>query len=160
MTTESIKGKRILMVSNRLPVNVQRGPDGLAYTASVGGLATGLSSLHGDHETLWPGWLGVVAKEDRAAVKSTLAEEFRCHPVFMSETLSGKYYEGFCNRSILPLFHSFTSYAKYSASEVEILQDPLRGEEMGKRGKEYVRQKFLIIRHLLDDLRLLNDVLH
>lgn len=117
-----IESKRILIVSNRLPVKVRETDAGLEFTPSEGGLATGLSSLHDEHETIWIGWPGVIEKDRRSEAESRLISEFRCHPVFLSATLSEKYYEGFCNRSIWPLFHSFTSYAKFSASEWEAYQ--------------------------------------
>jgi trehalose synthase len=42
---------------------------------------------------------------------------------------------------------------------VEILKNSGKGKEMGKQGKQFVKWNFLITRHLLDDLRLLNDIL-
>ena len=38
----------------------------------------------------------------------------------------------------------------------QLLQDPDMAEQMGKKGKEIVREKFLMTRSLLDYLNLLN----
>ena len=42
---------------------------------------------------------------------------------------------------------------------IQILQNPDMAKQMGKKGKEIVREKFLITRHILDYLELLNDVM-
>lgn len=42
---------------------------------------------------------------------------------------------------------------------IEILKNPSMGKEMGKKGKETVRENFLITRELLDYLDLLNDIM-
>jgi trehalose synthase len=39
------------------------------------------------------------------------------------------------------------------------LRNPELAREMGKNGKELVRKKFLITRHLLDYVDLLNEVM-
>jgi len=119
MATQSSKRNRIVIVSNRLPVSVKKTAKGLSYHPSAGGLATGLRSMQETSDTLWVGWPGPVAKDDREEVKHTLQKEYGCLPVFLSDQLAEKYYEGYSNRSIWPLFHSMPMYAKYSASEWE-----------------------------------------
>lgn len=111
------KLNRIILVSNRLPITIQKNEKGLNFLASVGGLATGLRSMQSDQEILWVGWPGTVAKEDRKEAEAVLMQQHNYVPVFMSERLVEKFYEGFCNRTIWPLLHSFPMYTKYSASE-------------------------------------------
>ncbi|MBI4548422.1 MAG: bifunctional alpha,alpha-trehalose-phosphate synthase (UDP-forming)/trehalose-phosphatase [Ignavibacteriae bacterium] len=111
--------RRILIVSNRLPVSITKSDSGLEYKPSAGGLATGLSSLHAQFETLWIGWPGEVPKELKKEVENRLMEEHRCYPVFLPSQLVERYYEGFSNRTVWPIFHSLPSYAKYSAAEWE-----------------------------------------
>ncbi|MCL4396691.1 MAG: trehalose-6-phosphate synthase, partial [Chloroflexi bacterium] len=112
---------RLLVVSNRLSVTVVEQEGKLTFKESVGGLASGLSayldSLKGaaftqsDH--VWVGWPGVSAGgATQKSIKKKL-EEFHAHPVFMSERAMDKFYLGFCNRTIWPLFHYFPSYATY-----------------------------------------------
>jgi len=115
--TPSAKSKRIIIVSNRLPVTVNKSDSGFEYRPSTGGLATGLSSLQEEFETVWIGWPGHVAKEDKKQVEATLAKEFKCHAVFIPQQLVEKYYEGYSNRTVWPIFHSFPSYAKYAGPE-------------------------------------------
>ncbi|MDE3056363.1 MAG: bifunctional alpha,alpha-trehalose-phosphate synthase (UDP-forming)/trehalose-phosphatase [Bacteroidota bacterium] len=113
------KPNRIVLVSNRLPITIRKTDTGLEFRSSVGGLATGLQSVQGDQEILWIGWPGTVAKEDRKEAEATLIQQHNYTPVFMSERLVEKFYEGFCNRTVWPLLHSFPMYTKYSAAEWE-----------------------------------------
>ena len=50
--------RRILIVSNRLPISVRRSGGHLSVEASAGGLATGLAGVHGNAESVWIGWPG------------------------------------------------------------------------------------------------------
>ena len=111
--------KKILIVSNRLPVNIRYGENGPAITASSGGLVTGLLALQGEFAMEWIGWPGAVTKGDRPAIERMLTQEYGSHPVFMAEHVSDRYYEGFSNRSIWPIFHSLPTYAKFSLLEWE-----------------------------------------
>jgi trehalose synthase len=42
---------------------------------------------------------------------------------------------------------------------IDLLENPEGAAEMGKNGRDYVRERFLITRHLLDYLKLLGDIL-
>ncbi len=119
MKEEAKERSRILIVSNRLPVGVKATAQGIEFQPSSGGLVSGLSSLHDVVETLWIGWPGSVRRDDQNEVRQKLRDGFGCHPVFISQQLSEKYYEGYSNRTIWPLFHSMSTYAKYSATEWE-----------------------------------------
>jgi trehalose 6-phosphate synthase/phosphatase len=110
---------RILIVSNRLPVSVRKDGSKLRFIPSSGGLATGLTSIRREYNTAWIGWPGVVAKEDRRGAEERLISEMGCYPLFLSDQLSEKYYEGYCNRTIWPIFHSFPALARYAAVEWE-----------------------------------------
>ena len=55
-------GKTII-ISNRLPVQLQISDGGLTAIPSVGGLATGMKSVHHGGESLWIGSSGLT-KED------------------------------------------------------------------------------------------------
>ena len=54
---------RTIIVSNRLPVRVQRNEEGeLSYKPSEGGLATGLGSIYKQGDNIWIGWPGLYFK--------------------------------------------------------------------------------------------------
>ena len=111
--------RRILIVANRLPVSIKRNGSEVELIPSSGGLATGLSSLPQHYQTAWIGWPGVARKDERKDIESRLISKYEYYPVFLQENISEKYYEGYSNRTIWPIFHSFPSNAKYTAAEWE-----------------------------------------
>ncbi len=113
-----MKSSQTVFVSNRLAVRVSRGAEGLEYTPSVGGLATGLSSVASDDgSTLWIGWSGLpsdeLAVEERREIEATLRDRYHAVPVDVSSQELDLFYSGFCNDTIWPLFHYFPTYAEY-----------------------------------------------
>jgi trehalose 6-phosphate synthase/phosphatase len=122
MTFPSVEAQRIIVVSNRLPFTVTQGGDGIQFDPSAGGVASGLrallfsaqSSLSAISEYIWVGWPGsTIDAELREGVRAKALSEFGCYPVFLSGDDFEKFYEGFCNKTIWPLFHYFTSNAQY-----------------------------------------------
>jgi len=108
--------RRLIIISNRLPVSIVRGKRGLRYESSVGGLVTALNSFYKSYHGAWIGWPGIDwerVKGDEADVKARLLSE-GCYPVFLSAHDVQDYYEGFCNGTIWPLFHYFPQYTEYS----------------------------------------------
>ncbi len=98
---------RLLLVSNRLPVTVSVEGDRLQVTQSTGGLATGLRRPHERLQGLWFGWPGEVPGRDqrlKARVREELAK-VRAVPLFLSQTEVHRYYDGFANGVLWPLFH-------------------------------------------------------
>ncbi|MCL6560791.1 MAG: trehalose-6-phosphate synthase, partial [Firmicutes bacterium] len=111
---------RLLIVSNRLPVTVVKKKNGYHFSASIGGLATGLKSFYNRQKSIWVGWPGELhADEDREWVKERLLEGYNCLPVFVPEEEFERYYGGFSNRTIWPLFHYFPIYTSYDESYYE-----------------------------------------
>ncbi len=109
---------RLLIVSNRLPVTVQRKRGQLHFEPSAGGLATGLSSFYRSYNALWIGWPGIDRKEgtaDKDDIQQKLLAE-NCYPVFLSQKEVDEYYGKFCSTTVWPLFHYFPQYASYSQS--------------------------------------------
>jgi trehalose 6-phosphate synthase/phosphatase len=113
--------KRLIVVSNRLPFNAQVENGELLFTPSAGGLATGLAAaLEGiAHDNamdnyLWVGWPGSSIPDDlQATLNDRARSEFGAIPVYLSEQEMNRFYFGFCNKTIWPLFHYFPSYTMY-----------------------------------------------
>lgn len=116
---------RLLIVSNRLPITVLDEGE-LKFQESVGGLVSGLkayldfrgsqpgSQPNTSLDYTWVGWPGATIKEqNKEKVRSKIYSELRTYPVFLSEAAMDKFYYGFCNRTIWPLFHYFTSNVVY-----------------------------------------------
>src|SRR5207247_10462271 len=83
------------------------------------GFAACLSSFHRELQARWFGWPFSIAPGESNQVTALLEKEFDCVPVILPSTLARPYYAGFSNGTLWPLFHSFSTYARYSASEWE-----------------------------------------
>jgi trehalose 6-phosphate synthase/phosphatase len=108
--------ERLLVVANRLPVSASRKAGELQFRPSPGGLAVGLSSLPDSIERLWLGWPGVTNEKLKTDERHKIAEKLAaqdCHPVFLSRRQMEGYYQGFCNKTIWPLFHYFPRRSVY-----------------------------------------------
>ncbi|MCK5235792.1 MAG: bifunctional alpha,alpha-trehalose-phosphate synthase (UDP-forming)/trehalose-phosphatase [Deltaproteobacteria bacterium] len=108
---------RLVIVSNRLPVNTRIEKGVIKFERSIGGLATGLSSLGGFTEQLWLGWPGLSESETndetKAEIERRLGAEHGCHPVFIDDKDFEGFYSGFSNDIVWPLFHYFTQYVNF-----------------------------------------------
>lgn len=108
---------KTIIVSNRLPLNISLKNEGkVEVFPSVGGLATGMKSIHQNSESLWIGWAGVSSDEiDKTTSEKikNLAYKQKCISVPLSEHELEGYYFGFSNRVLWPLFHYFMEYVDY-----------------------------------------------
>lgn len=111
--------KKLIIVSNRLPVTVKEENGKLSFEPSMGGLATGLSSLESDYEKHWIGWPGIDhenrTKKEISGIEKKLKKD-NFHPVYLNTKEIETYYQGFCNEIIWPLFHYFVQYGIYDKS--------------------------------------------
>ncbi len=119
---------RLVVVSNRLPFTVSIKDGGPQFARSSGGLTTGLWSYlercRADTgkrlDFLWVGWPGAsVASEHEAAVRAFGQNRFNALPVFLPEECMDRFYHGFCNRTLWPLFHYFTTLARFEEDHWE-----------------------------------------
>ena len=110
--------ERLILVSNRLPVTVVKRKDDLSFHPSVGGLATGLGSIYNFYNSIWVGWAGIFSErldmKERKEIKTKLIREFSSYPVSLTKKDVDLYYNGFCNKTIWPLFHYFIQYAIFN----------------------------------------------
>ncbi|RNI29839.1 bifunctional alpha,alpha-trehalose-phosphate synthase (UDP-forming)/trehalose-phosphatase [Rufibacter immobilis] len=108
---------KTIIISNRLPIKVQRSEAGLAYETSEGGLATGLGSIYKQDDNIWIGWPGTYFEDEaeQQQVTQDLAKQ-SMHPVFLTESEIRDFYEGFSNETLWPTFHYFSQYAIYDDS--------------------------------------------
>ncbi|WP_437589036.1 bifunctional alpha,alpha-trehalose-phosphate synthase (UDP-forming)/trehalose-phosphatase [Sorangium sp. So ce1000] len=98
---------RLLIVSNRLPISVRVERGALCLTRSSGGLATAMRGPHERMNALWIGWPGSVASlspEQRDDADAALAG-IRAVPVHLGAAEQHRFYDGFSNGVLWPLFH-------------------------------------------------------
>jgi trehalose 6-phosphate synthase/phosphatase len=119
MSDHNATPERLIVISNRLPVTVEKTDSGFRYTPSIGGLATSLNALRSEIEMIWLGTPGldIPDAEDQVRVRRELYEEYDSIPVFLDADRFDAYYNGFSNGSIWPLFHYFPQYAHYDSEE-------------------------------------------
>jgi trehalose 6-phosphate synthase/phosphatase len=113
---------RLVIVSNRLPFTVTFKNGAPQFTESAGGLTTGLWSYLNRPATdgvehpdfLWMGWPGAsIPPEHEAAVRKYGEQQFKSAPVFLPEESMDRFYLGFCNKTLWPLFHYFPTLTHY-----------------------------------------------
>jgi trehalose 6-phosphate synthase/phosphatase len=99
--------RRLLIVSNRLPVTIRDDGDGLRVQRSSGGLATGLRTPHEQSDGWWIGWPGDLTGLDASAEAECRSQlsAMRAVPVTISPDEAVTYYEGISNGILWPLCH-------------------------------------------------------
>jgi len=114
---------KVLIISNRLPIKIERQPDGLQISPSEGGLATGLGSIYNKGNNLWIGWPGIVPENqaEKDFITTTLAE-LNLIPIFLTEEEIAGYYEGFSNEVLWPISHYSPSFANYNTENWHFYQ--------------------------------------
>ncbi|MEU4672530.1 trehalose-6-phosphate synthase [Amycolatopsis sp. NPDC023774] len=91
-----------VVVANRLPVDLERTPDGgQRWTASPGGLVSALEPFLRSRKGAWVGWPGVPDVD----VEEFDDDGLVLHPVTLSSAEVRDYYEGFSNATLWPLYH-------------------------------------------------------
>lgn len=110
---------RLVVVSNRLPsVGRRKGRQ-----QPVGGLATALAAALSQSEGggLWVGWSGRTSgEEDRGLAESRISEGVTLAGLDLTRREYEAYYNGFANKTIWPLFHSFPTHADLSVWQLEV----------------------------------------
>lgn len=116
--------ERLIIVSNRLPIQLKEKNGHISVTPSAGGLVSCIKSflkkkmeIQGPLEPRSVSWIGAIEISKQKFQNGNLEipddNDFLLHPVFLSSTTHTKFYHGFCNDTIWPLFHYFPSFARF-----------------------------------------------
>lgn len=104
------EGFDLVVVANRLPVDFTVGPGGdVQWNRSPGGLVTALAPVMQASDGAWVGWSGA---PDLASDPFD-ADDMRLVPVTLSKDEIERYYEGFSNDTLWPLYHDVISPPTY-----------------------------------------------
>lgn len=110
--------QRLVVVSNRLPYVLERQAEGTwGLKPGSGGLVTALLPVLRDRGGIWLGWPGITDEvPDIAGVLREAARGtgYAFEPVLLTKEEMDKYYHGYSNESIWPLFHDLQSQATFS----------------------------------------------
>lgn len=116
-TTSAKQPRRLIVVSNRLPLVLHRNPDGsLDSRPGSGGLVTALLPVLRDRGGVWVGWPGITdhGPDVDAAVAATADKAgYRLAPVTLSAEEQAGFYYGFSNEVLWPLFHDLQSQCHF-----------------------------------------------
>ncbi len=106
---------RMIIVSNRLPVTLENGPGGVQVSPSSGGLVSALMPLLRNHSGVWIGWTGTDLSSDveRAVEEYSRESNFDLKPIFMTPEERSRFYCGFSNEVLWPLFHDLQSRCNF-----------------------------------------------
>jgi trehalose 6-phosphate synthase/phosphatase len=106
--------RRVIVVSNRLPISVEQVNGEVRVQPSCGGLVSALRPILQEPGATWVGWTGGsyapgIAERIRASVKSNCA----LVPVFLTPAEKACFYDGCSNEVIWPLFHDLQSLCNF-----------------------------------------------
>jgi trehalose 6-phosphate synthase len=106
---------RIIFVSNRLPVTIKRDADGVHIEPSSGGLVTALRPLFADCSGVWIGWTGTDTdpETERILQEHSSRSKIAYRPLFMSQEEQDRFYRGFSNEVLWPLFHDLQTRCNF-----------------------------------------------
>ncbi len=102
-----------MIVANRLPVDQVTAADGsTTWQRSPGGLVTALEPFIRGRNGAWVGWTGA----DGEAPEPFEADGIQLVPVPLTAQEISRYYEGFSNASLWPLYHDVVERPQYHRS--------------------------------------------
>jgi trehalose 6-phosphate synthase/phosphatase len=107
---------RLVIVSNRLPIQLEKVDDHYQVVPGSGGLVTALKRIVCQNDSVWIGWPG--CDESDAALQAfqqyhDSGTGIQLEPVFLSEVEARQFYSGFSNEIVWPLFHDLQSRCNF-----------------------------------------------
>ncbi len=103
--------RRLIVVSNRLPVTIEAEGSGYRLQPSSGGLVSALRPVLRD-DSCWIGWAGSEAVHAHQYLLQSDSTRSLV-PVFLTAAEKACFYHGCCNEIIWPLFHDLQSRCNF-----------------------------------------------
>lgn len=118
-----LKG-RLINVSNRLPVLIRKHAGGARVERSSGGLATALDAAWRHQPGVWIGWAGTAldAQVEQLLARVSRRRAHTLQAVELSDEEIAKFYTGFANEIVWPLFHDMPSRCNFDPDYWETYQ--------------------------------------
>jgi trehalose 6-phosphate synthase/phosphatase len=116
-----LKQQRLVIVSNRLPFTIKGNKKNVILRESDGGLVSALKSYF-ENESNHPSfqstcWVGAADfnEEQWSGISPDVLSSltYEVGPLFIEKKNYSRFYNGFCNATIWPLFHYFPSFVEY-----------------------------------------------
>lgn len=120
--TSEAAARRLVVVSNRLPVQIRKNESGQLHAMpSSGGLVSALTPIMAEHGGTWVGSTGIASHGEahdgevrKVLASTTRGSALRYVPVFLSAEEQTNFYEGFSNEILWPLFHDLQSRCNFA----------------------------------------------
>lgn len=108
--------ERLVAVSNRLPIAVQRKGGGWQVQPGSGGLVTAITPVLKNRGGIWIGWSGTTEEVDWGEELNIASQKsgYRIHPVTLTSEELENFYFGFANEVIWPLFHDLLTRCNFN----------------------------------------------
>lgn len=113
--------KRLVIISNRLPFQLVKKNRRVELRESDGGLVSALKSyfdmkLNSEDfsSTVWIGSADFTETDWHSFKQLEPSLSYEVEPLFIDKKLYNKYYNGFCNSTLWPLFHYFPSFVEFN----------------------------------------------
>jgi len=107
----------LLVVSNRLPMTLQRVSRGLEQKQSSGGLVSALDPVLRKRGGTWVGWTGMKLRPGETLPQPDLP--YQISAVELTDAEVNRYYHGFSNRTLWPLLHCFPERTRFDRRDWE-----------------------------------------
>jgi alpha,alpha-trehalose-phosphate synthase [UDP-forming] len=110
--------KRLVVVSNRLPVVLESEDGEWTARPGAGGLVTALTPVLGHRGGLWVGWPGITSEQAHGNWQRKIVQAFRragydLVPVLLEQAQLDSFYAGFSNQVLWPLFHDLLESCRF-----------------------------------------------
>jgi trehalose 6-phosphate synthase len=111
-------GRRLVLVSNRLPIVLEREMGGCRLSPASGGLVTALAPVLEHESGLWIGWTGTDDNEGvgEALKAANISSPYSLIPITLTTEEKNNFYFGFSNEILWPLFHDLQSRCNFDAA--------------------------------------------
>jgi alpha,alpha-trehalose-phosphate synthase [UDP-forming] len=113
---QRILPRRFLVVSNRLPYRIEVVGDQVRLERGLGGLVTALDPVLRRTGGVWFGWSGSyspVPEHIQVDQHFTGPSAYQLNALELTEEQVSRYYLGYANRGIWPLFHYFQEHCEF-----------------------------------------------
>jgi trehalose 6-phosphate synthase/phosphatase len=111
--------KRLIVVSNRLPIVISKENDQWGIQPGSGGLITALTPILKENKSLWVGWPGTGGKAPIRKLLDQFGSEqgYKLVGIPLSQKEIERYYWGFSNGTLWPLLHDLLGYCKFNLED-------------------------------------------
>lgn len=119
-----MKKNRLVIIAHRLPFSFKTEKKVTTLKPSAGGLVTAVQSLDLSTFAEKPVWIGCAdfSRQTWEKNRELVDDRFEYIPVFIDQPTHKRFYNGFSNSVLWPLFHYFSTYVDYHDEDFKAYQ--------------------------------------